>query len=413
MQRATHSRVTAEPHALPDSRGVSLSPRLLFSWSVLRLPLAVLRLLGGFRLTSEGIVWSLTAGLMVGIGILKNIDPLMLLGYVMLVILVLNALAAGRRLRQLDGRRQVGELIFAGSGSKVEVRVRNLGAHLRVGLTAQDTGPEHQLGWYIDHLEAHGSCVCRGEVVLPRRGWYHFGPLVIASGYPFGLVRRRVILREGMRVLVLPRPGKLVRERLRHQLRGVDPNGERVRRRGWRDESAQAEIHGLRAFRPGDSPRLIHWRTSARRGELMVREMEDVPGDDLMLVLDTQATAPEAFEDAVRLAATVVWEWCRRRGDRLVLAIASGNECSIQDGVSGPEQALLLLESLAKASAGTSMPSERSVVEEVSRSVPRTASVLVVSSGHSTLSALLAAKVGRPAAMLDVTRWKEWGFYYP
>jgi uncharacterized protein (DUF58 family) len=369
--------------------------------------------LGGFRLTGEGVLWLMTAALLVGIGVFKNIDLLTTLGYVMLVLIALNAMVAGRRLRRLEARRQVGELIFAGTGCKVEVRVRNLDQRPRVGVRVEDTGPDHTLGWYLDHIEGCASRACRGEVVLPRRGWYCFGRLLATSGYPFGLVRRRVVLREDMRVLVLPRPGKLVRERLRHQLRGVDPHGERVRRRGWRDESAQAEVHGLRAFRPGDSPRLIHWRTSARRGELMVREMEDVPGDDLVLVLDTAAPAEESFEEAVRLAATVVWEWCRRRGDRLTLAIPEGDNWKIHDGVSGPEHALSLLQCLAEVSMSPFNHPEQGHVEELSRAVPRTASVVIVSAGSTCLPTVLEPRVGRPVALLDVTRWKEWGFYHP
>jgi uncharacterized protein (DUF58 family) len=373
------------------------------------------KLLSAFNLhlTAEGLLWLMTAALMTGIGIFKNIDPLTVLGYVMLVLIVLNAVVAGRRLRRLEARRQLGETIFAGSGCRLEVRVRNLDERSRDGVRVEDTGPSHSLGWYLDHLEGQAGRTCRGEIVLPHRGWYEFGPLVAISGYPFGLVRRRAVLREGMRVLVFPRPGKLVRDRLRQQLRGVDPHGERVRRRGWRDESAQAEVHGLRVFRPGDSPRMIHWRTSARRGELMVREMEDVPGDDLMLVLDTEAPPGDAFEEAVRLAATVVWEWCRRRGDRLVLAIPQAVRWTIRDGVSGPEHAHSLLDCLAEVSANASTKSSHALMEELCRAVPRAASVVVVSAGPSRLPALLEPRLGRPAVSLDVTCWKEWGFYHP
>jgi uncharacterized protein (DUF58 family) len=355
----------------------------------------------------------MTAGLLVGVGIFKTIEQLTLVGYVMLVLLFLNALSAGRRLRRLEAQRQLGELIFAGSGCKVELRVRSLSERPRSGVRFEDTGPSHQLGWYIDRLEGLASHVCRGSIVLPRRGWYVFGPILATSGYPFGLIRRRVILREGMPVLVLPRPGKLVRERLRHQLRGVDPRGERVRRRGWRDEAAQADVHGLRPFRPGDSPRWIHWRTSARRGELMVREMEDVPGDDIALALDTQAKPGEPFEEAVRLAATVVWEWCRRRGDRLILAVAGEDRHTILDGLSGPEHAVTLLECLAQVTAHPSGASQHLLVDEVCRAIPGTASVVVVSAGPSHLADLLRARLGRPATVLDVTHWKEWGFYHP
>src|SRR5262249_49364986 len=67
------------------------------------------------------------------------------------------------------------------------------------------------------------------------------------------------------------------------------PPSPRRRRRPRRHPTAQAEFHGLRAFRSGDSPRWIHWRTSARCGELMVREFEDVPPDHLVLVVEPVA----------------------------------------------------------------------------------------------------------------------------
>ena len=50
-----------------------------------------------------------------------------------------------------------------------------------------------------------------------------------------------------------------------------------------RHPAAQTDFHGLRTFQPADSPRWIHWRTSARRGELMVKEFEETPTDNLIL----------------------------------------------------------------------------------------------------------------------------------
>jgi uncharacterized protein (DUF58 family) len=396
---------------------VATSPTTLQAQSLagrfVRRVIRLLRFAEGWRLSPEGLMWLMASGLMVWIGILKNINPLTALGYVMLILLVLNAFAAGRRLRWLEARRRVGELNFAGSGCKVEVRLRNSSPKARVGLCLEVIGSAHHLNWYLDRLEGQSGHLFRGEVVPPRRGWYDFGPIVATSGYPFGLVRRRVVLQGGVAALVLPRPGRLIRDRLRHQLRGVDPQGERVRRRGWRDDAAQAEVHGLRAFRPGDSPRWIHWRTSARRGELMVREMEDVPGDDLVLVLDTDTQPAESFEEAVRLAATVVWEWCRRRGDRLVLVMLANGETLVEDGICGPEHAQRLLELLAVVSAGPAVQSHACLVEVLGRAVPRTASVVIVSAGPSRLPALLESELGKPAVALDVTCWKEWGFYHP
>jgi len=64
------------------------------------------------------------------------------------------------------------------------------------------------------------------------------------------------------------------------------------RRRPRVHPTAQAEIHGVRSYRSGDNPRLIHWRTSARRGELMVRELEDVPSDNLLVIVDPTHPQP-------------------------------------------------------------------------------------------------------------------------
>ena len=95
-------------------------------------------------------------------------------------------------------------------------------------------------------------------------------------------------------------------------------------RRGQRhDRSAQqVEYHGLRDYRSGDSPRWIHWRTSARRGELMVKEFEQQNEQDLAILIDpwlprTKAAAEqrEALEEAISFAATLcLLETCRRPG---------------------------------------------------------------------------------------------------
>jgi uncharacterized protein (DUF58 family) len=349
-------------------------------------------------LTRSGWLLLLLGVVLLALGVVKNINLLALLGIVLLVVLLLNILVVGRRLGQLRAHRHFDELLFAGSSCRVDVWLHNSSAGTCPGVRLEDTISRQQRSWYLDRVEGHDRRLCQAEVRLPLRGWHAWGPLAVSSRYPFGLVRRRVILSGPDRVLVLPRPGRLDRERLRHQLRGADPQGERVRRRGWRHEAAQADFHGLRPFRPGDSPRWIHWRTSARRGELMVREFEDVPGDDLVLLLSPEVD----LEPAVDAAATIVWEWCRRRGDRLVLAL--GRE--IHDGISGPDHARRLLERLA-----TLAPEDlRDPAPEALLELPATLAVVVLSSGPSALAAAVETTLHRPATVLDVNEPQEWGF---
>ena len=81
----------------------------------------------------------------------------------------------------------------------------------------------------------------------------------------------------------------------------------------------------------------------------MVREFEDEPTDNLLVVLDVCADPGQdasVIEQAVSLAATICWEWCRQKGDRLALAVG-GAEPALIAGVTGEALGLRLLECLA------------------------------------------------------------------
>ena len=90
--------------------------------------------------------------------------------------------------------------------------------------------------------------------------------------------------------------------------------------------SRQGEFRGLRAYRHGDDPRDIHWRSSARRGIPLVREKEDEETREATVVLDNEpgaAADPAAFERAVSEAAGLCVELARR-GFSVGLAVRGG-----------------------------------------------------------------------------------------
>jgi uncharacterized protein (DUF58 family) len=72
------------------------------------------------------------------------------------------------------------------------------------------------------------------------------------------------------------------------------------------------EPHGVREYVEGEPLRAVHWPSSARRGQLMVRELEDAPRDSVAIVLDVDAAAvvgsagKSSLDDAVRAAAGLV-----------------------------------------------------------------------------------------------------------
>ena len=384
---------------------------------------------------------------LLAIGVHRRINLLMLLGDVLVVIVLWNLLAAGRSLRGLQVRRRFDDWLFARTPCVVEIQVSNSDQPARVGLRIDEDCPNVAdsqsesaggnaaaalaASCRVDCLAAQSSVNWRREVTLPRRGRYRWGAVRASSGYPFGLVERRLPLASEETVIVLPHLGWLHRGRFLRHLRdlAVQPRQPQLRRKLLPHPAAQAEFHGLRAYRSGDSPRLIHWRTSARRGELMVREFEDEPSDNLLLVVDPALPAPsssskkgteerdhraamrEQFEEMISLIASICWEWCRRRDDRLVLATATA-EPTVLDGLTGPTHARRILEGLAALECGTG-PVDGAVIRRLQTRRLPAAVVVVVVLGRSTLVEPLQRALGRRVHCLDASRTDRFDFYTP
>jgi uncharacterized protein (DUF58 family) len=114
--------------------------------------------------------------------------------------------------------------------------------------------------------------------------------------------------------VVWPRADRPVRE--------PRPSGERVRQAGEAyagSAGARGEYRGLRPYRPGDDPRDVHWRTTARVGHPVVREYERDRSRALWLCLDLRAPDGDLAEDAVEIAAAVA-SAALKRGEAFGLA---------------------------------------------------------------------------------------------
>jgi uncharacterized protein (DUF58 family) len=79
------------------------------------------------------------------------------------------------------------------------------------------------------------------------------------------------------------------------------------------------ELFGVREFRPGDSLRRIHWRSSARHGELVVREYEPPGVQTLAILVDPEPPSTEIADQIARIAASEAWD-CLREGGRVALS---------------------------------------------------------------------------------------------
>src|SRR6266540_6830233 len=72
--------------------------------------------------------------------------------------------------------------------------------------------------------------------------------------------------------------------------------------------TAGFDLHSVREYEQGESLRKVHWRTTARRGQLMVKELEDMPHDEVGVLLDAdgRAVVGESFDVQVRAAGSIL-----------------------------------------------------------------------------------------------------------
>ena len=126
------------------------------------------------------------------------------------------------------------------------------------------------------------------------------------------------------------------------------------------------------------------------------------------------ARARKRLESAVSLAATVCWEWCRQKGDRLVLAVATADAPLLLDGTTGQKHAELLLEGLALLD-GTPATNSAQLLEQLTRAALPPGPVLLIGTrpegGPRDLGDFLAQGLRRPVAVVDVARLDEYDFY--
>ena len=164
----------------------------------------------------------------------------------------------------------------------------------------------------------------RGAYVLGRvpRGRYPFESARLVAEDPFGLERLEIDLPAGESLLVYPRLVEL--DRL------FSEGGRRLSegRRLLLRRPSGFDLHSVREYAQGESLRRVHWPSTAKRSQLMVKELEDSPRDEVVVVLDADAAAvtgepPDStFEVGVRAAGSILKTYAAR-GRRAALVVNS------------------------------------------------------------------------------------------
>lgn len=184
--------------------------------------------------------------------------------------------------RALHFQRQTRALrAEVGSYFDEKILVENRSWIPKLWLEIEDQGqhPEHTASFVVS-LGPFGRFVRPVHTLCRRRGVFQLGPVFAESGDPFGLFRQRRQIDGASTLVVYPVAIDLPRfGRLPGSLSGGALQGERV-------QFTTTNVSGVREYRPGDTFNRIHWPTTARQRQLMVKEFELDPYSDVWLVLD-------------------------------------------------------------------------------------------------------------------------------
>ncbi len=224
--------------------------------------------------TREG-WWFLLATLFVGaVAIDAGLNLFFLSFGMMACLLAASAVLSTMALAGLRVRRVPPPVIHAGTPYLMGISLANGKRRLpSFSIEVEDLvdGRPIEKRCYFLKLPAGRSQETSYRHVIPRRGRHRLSGFRLATKFPFGLMLRTREVPAPLELVVYPALAALPPA----VLRALPAPRASAREKG---PSRDGELAGLRLFRPGDDPRDIHWRTSARRGMAFVREHEDDVG---------------------------------------------------------------------------------------------------------------------------------------
>ncbi|WP_317442859.1 DUF58 domain-containing protein [Streptomyces collinus] len=237
-------------------------------------------------------------------------SDLLRVGLLLAVLPLLCAVVLYRTRHRVAGNRRLSPArVPAGSEARVHLRMDNV-SRLPTGLLMLQDRVPYVLGprprFVLDRVEPGGRREVSYRVRSDLRGRYPLGPLQLRLTDPFGMCELTRAFSTFDMLTVIPRVDPLAPVRLSGEARGYGDGRQRSLALAGEDDVIP------RGYRYGDDLRRVHWRSTARYGELMVRREEQPRRSRCTVLLDTRAVGYEgagpdsAFEWAVSGAASVL-----------------------------------------------------------------------------------------------------------
>jgi len=226
--------------------------------------------------------------------ILRDVNLLIVLAGTLLATLLIQWRVCAKTLKGLSTYRRLPRSMHSRKGFEVELVIMNpkkwLGAWLvlaqdRIKYVSADPASEQisqGIGLLYSSIAPCSTRVQKYRCIVQRHGKYQFLGTELTTRFPFGLLRGIMPHNGGDTFIVQPAIGKITPSWL--ELFGIRTSNARLRQ--TRSLSDEGDFFGLRAYRAGDSPRWIHWRSSARRDELVVKQFQQADSRELIVLLD-------------------------------------------------------------------------------------------------------------------------------
>ncbi|MEU1486804.1 DUF58 domain-containing protein [Streptomyces sp. NPDC005752] len=268
---------------------------------------------------------------------------LLRVGLLLAVLPLICATVLHRTRHTVSGSRRLSpSRVPTGSEAQVHLRMENA-SRLHTGLLMLEDRVPYVLGprprFVLDRVEPGGVREVSYRVRSDLRGRYPLGPLQLQLNDPFGMCELTRSFSAQDTLVVIPRTEPLPALRLAGTAAGYGDGRHRSQALAGEDDIIP------RGYRHGDDLRRVHWRSTARHGELMVRREEQPQRARCTVLLDTRQTAyrgagpGSAFEWAVSGAASALVHMLERGFSvRLLTDEGSPLPGGSADGFAGPAQ---------------------------------------------------------------------------
>jgi uncharacterized protein (DUF58 family) len=316
-------------------------------------------------------------------GALRGFNLLLVLAGLLVGALIMQWRWSRRSVEAISARRRLPAEAFAGKPFRVRYRLHNHSRLMPVWMIrvedeieSVDRNDRAIAVCGVGVVSPQRTVVPHFDCVVARRGRYRLGPVVLMTTFPFSLFSSRQIVDDRAEFHVYPRTLAL---RGRWQQRLISRTGG-VSTSTRRSGQTEGEFFGLREWQTGDSPKWIHWRTTARLAEPAVRQFEQQRRFDTCILVDAfdAGTADDRdLELAISLAATFLVHLIGSPSNRVVLAVA-GSETDAVIGGGSIEGKRRMLEVLADTTA-TDSPNVTEAANKAFQIVGTTQDLIVIS----------------------------------